>query len=53
MKRAQITITYPEGDSQQLHKALSLLKMNRHLNISAFCRAAIAEKIERMHYEET
>ena len=48
MKRHQITITYPEGDAQQLHQALLHLKRSRCLNISAFCRAAIAEKLERM-----
>ena len=35
MRRNQLTITYPEGDAQ-------------HLNVSAFCRAAIAEKLERL-----
>jgi len=48
MKRHQLTITYPEGDSQQLHQALLLLKRSCCLNISAFCRAAIAEKLERL-----
>ena len=48
MKRHQLTITYPEGDAQQLHQALLLLKRSRCLNVSAFCRAAIAEKLERM-----
>ena len=48
MKRHQLTITYPEGDAQQLHQALLLLKRSRCLNVSAFCRAAISEKLERM-----
>ena len=48
MRRHQITITYPEGDAQQLHQALLLLKRSRCLNISAFCREAIAEKLERL-----
>jgi hypothetical protein len=48
MRRNQYTITYPAGDAQQLHDALQLLKRSRCLNISAFCRAAIAEKLERM-----
>jgi len=47
-RRNQLTITYPEGDVQQLHQALLLLKRSRCLNISAFCRAAIAEKLERL-----
>ena len=45
MRRNQLTITYPEGDAQQLHQALLLLKRSRCLNISAFCREAIAEKL--------
>jgi hypothetical protein len=45
---SQLTITYPEGDAQQLHQALLLLKRSRCLNISAFCREAIAEKLERL-----
>jgi len=48
MRRHQLTITYPEGDAQQLHKTLLLLKRSRCLNISAFCREAIAEKLERL-----
>ena len=48
MRRNQLTITYPEGDAQQLHQALLLLKRSRCLNISAFCRVAIAEKLERL-----
>ena len=48
MKRHQLTITYPEGDAQQLHQALLLLKRSRCLNVSAFCRAAIAEKLQKL-----
>jgi len=48
MRRNQLTITYPEDDAQQLHQALLLLKRSRCLNISAFCRAAIAENLERL-----
>ena len=48
MKRHQLTITYPEGDAQQLHQALLLLKISCCLNIPAFCREAIAEKLERL-----
>jgi len=48
MRRNQLTITYPEGDAHQLHQALLLLKKSHCLNISAFCREAIAEKIERL-----
>ena len=39
---------YPEGDAQQLHQALLLLKKIRHLHISAFWREALAEKLERL-----
>ena len=52
MRRNQLTITYPEGDAQQLHQALLLLKRSRCLNVSAFCRAAIAEKLERLEQQE-
>ena len=52
MRRNQLTITYPEGDAQQLHHALLLLKKSRCLNISAFCREAIAEKLERLERVE-
>jgi len=52
MRRNQLTITYPEGDAQQLHQALLLLKRSRCMNISAFCRAAIAEKLERLEQQE-
>jgi len=48
MRRNQLTITYPEGDAHQLHQALLLLMRCRCLNISAFCREAIAEKLERL-----
>ena len=48
MKRNQLTITYPEGDAQQLHQALLLLKRSRCVTISAFCREAIAEKLKRL-----
>ena len=52
MKRHQLTITHPEGDAQQLHQALLLLKRSRCLNVSAFCRAAIAEKLERLEKQK-
>jgi hypothetical protein len=48
MRRNQLTITYPERDAQEFHQALLLIQRRRHLNISAFCRAAIAEKLERL-----
>ena len=48
MRRNQLTITYPEGDAHRLHQALLLLKRSQHLNMSAFCRAAIAGKLERL-----
>jgi len=48
MRRNQLTITYPEGAAQQLRQTLLLLKRSHYLNISAFCREAIAEKLERL-----
>jgi len=48
MTRHQLTITYPQDDAQQLHQALLQLKRRRCLNISAFCREAIAENVERL-----
>jgi len=41
-----------EGDAQQLHQALLLLKRSRCINISAFCREAIAEKLERLEADK-
>jgi post-segregation antitoxin (ccd killing protein) len=52
MRRYQLIITYRERDAQQLHQALLLLKRNRCLNISAFCREAIAKKLERLEAVE-
>ena len=52
MRRNQLTITYPEGNADRLHQALLLLKRSRCLNISAFCREAIAEKLERLERME-
>jgi len=51
MRRNQLTITYPEDDAQQLHRALQQLKKNRCINVSAFCREAIAEKLRLMEAE--
>jgi hypothetical protein len=48
MRRHQFTNACPESDTQQLHQALLLLNKSRCLNISAFCRQAIAEKLERL-----
>jgi len=52
MRRNQLTITYPEGDAQQLHQALLLLKRSRCLNVSAFCREAITEKLKHLERVE-
>jgi hypothetical protein len=52
LKCHQLTITYPEGDAQQLHKGLLMLKRSRCLNISSFCREVIAEKLERLAHQE-
>jgi len=52
MKRHQLTITYPEGDAQQLHQELLMLKRSRCVNVSAFCMAAIAEKLQHLEKQE-
>ena len=46
MKRNQLTITYPTKDAANLHQTLLDLKATQHLNLSAFCRAAISEKLQ-------
>jgi hypothetical protein len=51
MKRNQLTITYPDACSHSLREVLDLRQSN-YANISAFCREAIAEKIERLEKEE-
>ena len=48
MRRNQLTVTYPESDAKQLYETLLHLKKHHHFNVSAFCRAAIAEKLERL-----
>ena len=52
MKRNQLTIAYPAKDHSDLHKTLLDLKATQHLNLSAFCRAAITEKLQR-HLNQT
>ena len=52
MKRSQVTITYPQQDAAQELKALLLLKKKHCLNISAFCREAIAKKLEELEIEK-
>lgn len=52
MKRNQLTITYPSKDAPDLQQTLHHLKATQHLNLSAFCRAAIAEKLERHLQQE-
>ena len=53
MKRNQLTITYPSKDAPDLQQTLQHLKTTQHLNLSAFCRAAIAEKLQRHLQQET
>ena len=50
MRRCQLAIAYPEGDAKKLYRALLSLKRSRCLNISAFFREAIAEKLERREH---
>ena len=52
MKRNQLTITYPTKDATDLHKTLQHLKATQHLNLSAFCCAAITEKLQRHLQQE-
>ena len=52
MRRNQLTVTYPEGDAHRLRHTLLQLKTSRCLNVSAFCRQAIAEKLERLEQYE-
>ena len=53
MKRNQLTMTYPTNDAQDLQQTLQHLKATQYLNLSAFCRAAIAEKLQRHQQQET
>ena len=53
MKRNQLTITYPTKDAQDLQQTLRHLKKTQHLNLSAFCRAAIAEKFQRLQQQQS
>ena len=52
MKRAQLTITYPEHDAEKLYRTLLLLRDQLCLNVSAFCRQAIEEKLKAESAEE-
>ena len=53
MKRNQLTITYSSKDAADLQQTLQHLKTTQHLNLSAFCRAAIAEKLQRHLQQST
>jgi hypothetical protein len=52
MKRNQLTIAYPTKDPADLHETLQHLKASQHLNLSAFCRAAITEKLQRLNQQQ-
>ena len=52
MKRNQLTITYATKDAADLQQTLQHLKATQHLNLSGFCRAAIAEKLQRHLQQE-
>ena len=52
MSRNQITITYPEHQSGQLKDLLSLLKQKHCVNVSAFCRVAIEDRLNRLYPQE-
>lgn len=51
MKRNQITITYPDACIQSLDRVLKL-RQSSYINLSAFCRDAIEEKLERLETQE-
>ena len=47
MRRKQLTITFPEQKNDSLLESLIQLKDSKQVNLSAFCRKAIFEKIQR------
>ena len=47
MRRKQLTITFPEQKKDCLLESLVQLKDSKQVNLSAFCRKAISEKIQR------
>jgi hypothetical protein len=51
MKRNQLTITYSSKDATDLQQTLQHLKATQCINLSAFCRAAITEKLQRLQQE--
>ena len=48
----KLPITYPIKDAADLQQTLKHLKATQHLNLSAFCRAAITEKLQRLHKQQ-
>ena len=46
MKRAQLTITYPEHEAEKLYRTLLLLRDQRCLNRLSILRQAIDEKLK-------
>ena len=48
----KLPITYPTKDAADLQQTLQDLKATQHLNLSAFCRAAIAEKLQRLQQQQ-
>jgi hypothetical protein len=52
MKRNQLTITYPTKDAADLQQTLQHLKATQCINLSAFCRAAITEKLQRVNQQQ-
>ena len=43
---------YPTKNAADLQKTLLDLKATQHLNLSAFCRAAISEKLQRLNQQQ-
>jgi hypothetical protein len=52
VKHSQLTIIDLTKDAADLQQTLQHLKATQHLNLSAFCRAAIAEKFQRHLQQE-
>jgi len=52
MRSKQITISCPANECQEIFDDLRELKRSGYLNISAFCRIAIQEKLKRMEVRE-
>jgi hypothetical protein len=50
--KATALSTLQRGSSTPLQQTLQHLKATQHLNLSAFCRAAITEKLQRLQQQQ-